>query len=626
MEDREVVYQDVNTEVLKQGEYLELNYKTPHLIRIKASDRQAMDDEVIRMLRMRSPEGQKYFVQKEVGKIIGVSRQMINRRWQVYRQEGLLALLAGEWEKSKITPALLDRLAEIVVENPFLFEHEIKERLQEEGVCGEISEATLYSALRKMDGRNLIMLMREKASKSVPEAFMEAGYIIERLFGIIDDLFIKVSKEAIDHALKQGLEYLRSYFRQATHNRTGPTEKDKYTQRKKLGRDKKRKIWFLKYLLSGMRGIQECPDCHSREIKFFFKRERGYKDKKGEKIQSYSRVYQCLNRQCRTKYFTRPPDGVELYSRVHRDVKKMTLRWIFHLRGSLSRVRDELKEHGIEVALTTVLRWIKKAGEECVNALSLFRQEDWEQPLCIDEKWIKIRNEWCYVFTAVGTKVTDLLAVELFYHKDKQAMRTFLYQLKALGFRPESITTDLLMGYESVVKEVFPDCLYLQCVLHAGRDAKRIVRKALPAEEDEEWKERLTKRIRTLFKSKNIKQVKKRYFKIMQLREQAPDSVSGVFNMLQKYYPKLCLSVQRKDIPKTTNPVERAIGEFEERYQLTKGFTSFYYAQFFIKAYQIYYRLRKISFGRFRGKSRLELKGNPVGKLSFADFLTPTFC
>ncbi len=80
MEDQEVVYQDVNIEVVKQGEYLGLNYKTPHLIRIKASDRQAIDDEVIRMLRMRKPGGQKYFVQKEVGKIIGVSRQMINRR------------------------------------------------------------------------------------------------------------------------------------------------------------------------------------------------------------------------------------------------------------------------------------------------------------------------------------------------------------------------------------------------------------------------------------------------------------------------------------------------------------------------------------------------------------------
>ncbi len=626
MKDQEFVYQDVNIEVVRRDHYLELYYKTPRLIRIETDDRQAIDDEVIRMLRMLSPDGRKSFVQEEVGKIFGVSRQMINRRWQVYQKEGLLALLAGEWEKSKITPKLLDRLAEICVENPFLFVHEIKERLQAEGVCGEISGSTLESALRQMDGRKLIMLMRRKASKIVPESFIEAGYMIKRLFGIIDDLFTKVPKEAIDNAIKQGLESLRSYFTRATNDRPGPTEKDTYTQRKKLKRDKSRKIWFLKYLLSGMKGIEECPDCHSHEIKFLFKRERGYKDKEGKKKKSYSRVYQCLNRGCSTKYFTRPPEGVELYSRVHRDVKKMTLRWIFHMRGSLSRVRDELAEHGIEVALTTVLRWVKKAGEECVNVLSLSRGEDWEQSLCIDEKWIKVRDKWCYVFTAVGAGVTDLLAAELFYHRDKQAMMTFLYQLKAFGFRPESITTDLLMGYESVVKEVFPDCLYLQCVLHAGRDAKRIVRIALRSKEDEEWKNRLTKRITTLFKSKNIKQVKKRYFKIMQLREQAPEAVLGVFDMLHKYYPKLCLSVQRKDIPKTTNPVERAIGEFEERYQLTKGFTSFYHAQFFIKAYQIYYRLRKISFGRFRGKSRLELKRNPVGRLSFTDFLTPTFC
>ena len=625
MENREVVYQDLNIEVVKQGEFLELRYKTPHVLRIKADDRQAIDDEVIRMLRMRSTEGQKYFVQKEVGKIIGVSRQMINRRWQVYKEDGLPALLSGEWEKSKITPELLDRLAEIVVENPFLFGKEIKERLQAEGICAEISDPTLHSALKQMDGRKLIMLMREKATKIVPEAFMSAGYMIKRLFGIIDDLITKVPKEAKDEAAKQGLGYLRSYFRQSTRHSSGATESDKYSPRKKLKRDKNRKIGFLKYLVAGIVGVDECPDCHSSQIKFHSSRERRYTDICGEKKQSNSIAYRCWNRECRTKYFTRPPDGVELYARVHRDVKKMVLRWSFHLRGTLSRIRDELAEHGIEVALTTVLRWIKKAGEECVSLLSLFRQEDWEQSLCIDEKWIKIRNRWCYVFTAVGAEVTDLLAVELFFRKDKEAMKTFLYQLKALGFRPESITTDLLMGYESVVKEVFPDCLYLQCVIHAGRDAKRIVKTALPADENEEWKERLIKRIRTLFKARNIKQVKKRYFKIMKLREQAPNLVSGVFDMLEKYYPKLCLSVLHKDFPPTTNPVERAIGEFEERYQLTKGFTSFYYAQFFIKAYQVYYRLRKISFGRFKGKSRLQLKGNPAGKLSFADFLTPTF-
>jgi len=42
----------------------------------------------------------------------------------------------------------LDRLAEIVVDNPFLFAHEIKEQLQAEGLCPEISDGSLYSALR----------------------------------------------------------------------------------------------------------------------------------------------------------------------------------------------------------------------------------------------------------------------------------------------------------------------------------------------------------------------------------------------------------------------------------------------------------------------------------------------
>jgi len=55
------------------------------------------------------------------------------------------------------------------------------------------------------------------------------------------------------------------------------------------------------------------------------------------------------------------------------------LRWIFHLQGSLSQVCDELAENGIVVALTTPLRWVKKAGEECVEMLRIANQEDFEQ-------------------------------------------------------------------------------------------------------------------------------------------------------------------------------------------------------------------------------------------------------
>jgi transposase-like protein len=619
----QVVYEDHRIQATRTGEYLRLWYKQPHVIRIKVGDRQAVDDEVIHMLRMRTASGQKYLLQKQAGAIIGVSRQMVNRRWQVYRSQGLLVLLAREWERSKITPELLERLAEICVDNPFLSAEAIRDQLRAEGLCQKISGRSIYLAQRMMDGRKLILLMRERSARRVPGAFMEAGYMIKRLFAIIEDLLVKVPQEVIAGGVKRGLESLQGYFAQSGAASRGPTEKDLYSPRKKLQRDRRRNVGFLQRMLAGLCGLV-CPDCHSRQIRFIFKRARGHVDGRGKRHRSYSRIYRCCNPRCRTRYFTVPPKGVELYARFHTAVKKMALRWVFHLRGSLSRVRDELGEHGIHVHLTTVLRWVKKAGEECVSSLQLQGESDWQQPLCIDEKWIKVRDRWHYVFTAVGTKVTDLLAIDLFYHRSKEAMKTFLLSLKSAGFRPEAIITDLLMGYESVVKDVFPDARYRQCVLHAERDAKRLVRKALLEEAHRPWKSKLIRAIRVLFKSKKLRQVKRRYWRIIRWRGKAPQEVEGVFQMLETYYPKLCDAVARADLPRTTNPAERAIGEFEERYHVSKAFTSFYHAQFFIKAYQIYYRLRKISFGRFRGRCRLELKGSPLGRLAFTDYLTPT--
>ena len=68
------IYRDEKVAVFKEGKDLVLVFTQPHVLRIPVQDRQAMDDEVIRMLRMRTRDGRRYFLQKEVGKIIGVSR------------------------------------------------------------------------------------------------------------------------------------------------------------------------------------------------------------------------------------------------------------------------------------------------------------------------------------------------------------------------------------------------------------------------------------------------------------------------------------------------------------------------------------------------------------------------
>ena len=80
MKGKQAFYQDEKVEAFRKGEDLIILYTRPHMLRIPVTDRQAVDDEVIRMLKMRTAYGHKYFIQEEVGKIIGVSRQMINRR------------------------------------------------------------------------------------------------------------------------------------------------------------------------------------------------------------------------------------------------------------------------------------------------------------------------------------------------------------------------------------------------------------------------------------------------------------------------------------------------------------------------------------------------------------------
>jgi transposase-like protein len=623
MAEFQLIYKDDRIQATRESNDLYLTYLKAHSIKIDINDKVAIDDEIIRMLKLRTKDNKKYFVQQTIGKIMNLSRQMINRRWQVYKSKGLPALLNNDIENSRITPQLLKRITQLSVANPFLSGKELRKTLCDEGLCDDISISTIYNAQHQMDGKEMIELLREKGDRSDPEVFMSSQYIFEKLFEIIESLIEKIPVKSGKSVLPELnlYEHLKSHIQKTIKKHTN---RDVFEKRKKLERDKRRNIGFIKRLLTGFNLNGACPDCHSKLTKLHLKRDRFYKDEKGEKIWDYSSVYKCCNPECKTKYFTIPPKGVELYARVHKNVKKAVFRWVFHLRGTLSRVVDELLEYGIEVSLTTVLRWIKKAGEECVEPLKILDSEYWQQTLIIDEKWVKIRKEWNYVFTGVGSIASDLLAVDLFAQKDAEAMETFLLWIKSQGFRPKIIVTDLLMGYGSVIKEVFPDCYHHQCVLHAERDAKRLVRKYWPDGRDDKFKEKLIKSIRKLFASKRTKQLKKRFVRLLMLREESPPEINNVFTMLSNYYPKLCKCIVRKDIPKTTNAVERAIGEFEEKYCLTKGFTSFYYARCFIKVFQIYYRFRKLSFGVLKGKSRLGLKGNPLAKLKFTDYLIPT--
>ena len=193
--EQQTVYEDNRIEVVREKDNLVLNYKQSHSVTIPAEDKSEIDSEVVRMIKMRDAEGKKYLTQEQIGKIIGVSRQMVNRRWQVYKTEGLVSLLSGNWEKSKITNAFLDRLAEIGVENPFLSASEIKDILRDEGLCDEVSESTVYNAQRQMNGRRIIELMRKKVVKNIAQSFIESEDLLNKLFSVIKGLSIRIEQD-----------------------------------------------------------------------------------------------------------------------------------------------------------------------------------------------------------------------------------------------------------------------------------------------------------------------------------------------------------------------------------------------------------------------------------------------
>ncbi len=98
--------------------------------------------------------------------------------------------------------------------------------------------------------------------------------------------------------------------------------------------------------------------------------------------------------------------------------------------------------------------------------------------LVIDEKWIKIGTKWNYLYMAVEPDSLDLPYQEIFPSNNKDCTKAFLLKLKELGFDPRVIVTDQLQSYQSAVKEVFPECEHLQCLLHVRRSCSLSIREA----------------------------------------------------------------------------------------------------------------------------------------------------
>jgi len=95
--------------------------------------------------------------------------------------------------------------------------------------------------------------------------------------------------------------------------------------------------------------------------------------------------------------------GVEqLFEGRHfdREVIILCVRWYLRFKLSLRDLVEMMAERGLSLAHTTIMRWVWRYAPEFEKRWKRFAQavgRSWR----VDETYVKIRGEWCYLYRAV---------------------------------------------------------------------------------------------------------------------------------------------------------------------------------------------------------------------------------
>jgi len=209
--------------------------------------------------------------------------------------------------------------------------------------------------------------------------------------------------------------------------------------------------------------------------------------------------------------------------------------------------------------------------------------------------------------------------------------QVFLLELRAKGYYPKVIVTDLRQDYGRVIQAVFPQAIHHECIFHALQNAQRQVREVYGKDyQDIPAAVALKEAIYHIFAAQSQKTVRQRYHQVMALRQsyvaQTPGT-AAIFDSLERHFPKLVNAIESDLIPRTNNAVELVIRRFDQHYQNFCGFDGAESGQEFLQVFQLVYRLtpfakdnREVQSRGYsiRGKCPLELAGYDLSQFPLA--------
>jgi transposase-like protein len=373
--------------------------------------------------------------------------------------------------------------------------------------------------------------------------------------------------------------------------------------------------------------------CKSRKPRF-----KKYYDREGNLREVAVYRYYCKSPACPYKTFTNLPPGLVPYSRHPLDVHILAVQGYVWGRSAYRLVGQ-----AVGVSAATAYRWVSIWGEELLPMAALFGMVRSSGVIGVDEKWVKVpkndkpegkHKKWMYVYLAVDVYTYDLLHVAIFPYLGKDSARAFLWELKAKGYKPQIIVTDLNRDYGQPVAQVFPEATHHECIFHAMKWTQRQIKEVYGADYAEKHPEavQLKKDIYRIFQCKDKRTARRRYDKVMAWRDEyvaAMPEAAKIFNSLERHWPKLVNGMGSKITPKTNNAVELVIRRFDQHYQNFCGLESIETARRFLAVFEMVYRFTPFAKDnkkdkerppdqRIGGKCPLELTGYEVRKLPIA--------
>jgi transposase-like protein len=568
----------------------------------------------------RTRDGRTPFVrQEQLATWFGVPQERISQ-YLKYWLEGDWANLLSLKSPLVLTADLLDRIVEGLATFPNGSIEQVYQHLRQQGVPA--TRAQVEQAARQSGWQRLLQSLRVRYGLTPSGLCLRESWLIQQLLIQIQELLQKLEDA-------QGLtaeERLSLHDLQTLAGTVGVAAEPPL----------KALPWLLcvERLLFGQwetvtEGEVRCPYCGLNQVARKSKQPRWkkYYDADGQLQQVAVYRYYCCNTECAKGSFTHLPAGLMPYSRYRTQVH--LLAWQMYVWGESTYRRTG---SALGVYSMTAWRWVSAFGHDLLPIAALFGVVRSSGVVGIDEKYVLVpKNDkperemrrWMYVYLAVDVWTYDLLHIAIYAHNNQASAQAFLLALRAKGYHPTVIVTDLRQDYGPLISQLFPQAQHHLCIFHALQQVQWHVKTVYGVNYTQEYPaaQQLKEEIYAVFGTYSRDEAQRRFDAVLNLKavyvKTTPQSVV-IFDFLERHWPKLVNAIGDDLIPLTNNAVEMVIRRFDHHYQNFCGFESLNSAQRYLAVFEKVYRLTPFSQDaqpRIRGRSPLQLAGYDVARL-----------